>query len=27
VVEGMDIAKNVKVGDVMRSVTIEERDA
>ena len=27
VVEGMDVAKNVKVGDVMRSVTIEERDA
>ena len=26
VVEGMDVAKNVKVGDVMRSVTIEERD-
>ena len=26
VVEGMDVAQNVKVGDVMRSVTIEERD-
>jgi peptidyl-prolyl cis-trans isomerase B (cyclophilin B) len=26
VVEGMDVVKNVGVGDVMRSVTIEERD-
>jgi peptidyl-prolyl cis-trans isomerase B (cyclophilin B) len=26
VISGMDVAKNVKVGDVMRSVTIEERD-
>ena len=26
VVEGMDVAQNVKVGDVMRSVSIEERD-
>ena len=26
VIEGMDVAKNVKVGDVMRSVTVEERD-
>ena len=27
VVEGLDVAKDVKVGDVMRTVTIEERDA
>jgi peptidyl-prolyl cis-trans isomerase B (cyclophilin B) len=26
VVEGMDVAQNVEVGDVMRSVTVEERD-
>jgi cyclophilin family peptidyl-prolyl cis-trans isomerase len=26
VVEGMDVAQNVEVGDVMQSVTVEERD-